>query len=341
MLLVSEINAQVKRWYQLETNDYKTTFIDTTTIRETDGQLSVWVLDIYKEPVEIENIDGMVKRARTQYLFDIRQLTYSEIGNLYYDDVGKIISQSYTPQIGGNARTFYQPLGGDEDASAVFNKLVELLNIEVNTSNSPVNYDPAIARRIEEANKDVVENLQSGLSETLKQQQIESSVDSADERNTGENITGEIDSENRMIIDHSENSDTQLNDEADIKSIAKIIDPITGNFIELKNNDRGTDNNISETQAEDSDDVELTYNPANERNVTNTIFTDGNLYCFQVSSWKRITIAEKEVERLKRSKHNAFIVEARPKHKQGVWYRVRVGYFNTLQEAKDYQKRVK
>src|SRR4030042_1765325 len=82
------------------------------------------------------------------------------------------------------------------------------------------------------------------------------------------------------------------------------------------------------------------YNDANERNVTNTIFTDGNLFCFQVSSWRQKSIAESEAQKLRSRGHNAFVVEAYIPQKGGTWYRVRIGYFNSEMEANEYRKRM-
>lgn len=81
------------------------------------------------------------------------------------------------------------------------------------------------------------------------------------------------------------------------------------------------------------------YNLNAERNIKGTIFTDGNKYCLQLSSWKIKSRADKEVARLKSKGENAFIVEANIPSKGGTWYRVRVGYFNSLEETENYLKR--
>ena len=78
-----------------------------------------------------------------------------------------------------------------------------------------------------------------------------------------------------------------------------------------------------------------------ERNLGNMIFTDGRLYCFQLSSWRSYNSAVAEVDRLQAQGENAFIVEVNNLHGlQGTWYRVRIGYFNSLQEARDSRARV-
>ncbi len=82
------------------------------------------------------------------------------------------------------------------------------------------------------------------------------------------------------------------------------------------------------------------YNSSRETNSGGVIFTDGSLFCFQVSSWKLKSQADKEVARLASKGHNAFIQEADVPGK-GKWFRVRVGYFNSLAETQAYKKKVK
>ena len=75
------------------------------------------------------------------------------------------------------------------------------------------------------------------------------------------------------------------------------------------------------------------YNPAAERNVGKMVFTDGYLYCFQVASFRTKEKAEVESESYKAQGFNTFIVIANLPELDGTWYRVRVGYFNSLEEA--------
>jgi OOP family OmpA-OmpF porin len=87
--------------------------------------------------------------------------------------------------------------------------------------------------------------------------------------------------------------------------------------------------------------VNAEYDASIERNVGNMIFTDGRLYCFQVSSWRDYDKAVREVDRLQAQGENAFIFEVNNQYGlEGTWYRVRVGYFNTLQEARNHRAKV-
>jgi hypothetical protein len=85
----------------------------------------------------------------------------------------------------------------------------------------------------------------------------------------------------------------------------------------------------------------VSYNTAVERNVGSMIFTDGRLYCFQVSSWRSYDTAVGEVDRLQAQGENAFIVEVNNiQGLDGTWYRVRIGYFNSLQATRENRSRV-
>jgi len=83
------------------------------------------------------------------------------------------------------------------------------------------------------------------------------------------------------------------------------------------------------------------YNIPAEKNVGKMIFTDGSLYCIQVSSWRVRAKAESEAKRLESEGHNAFIVIAELPELDGIWYRVRVGYYNSFDEASRIRERVK
>lgn len=82
------------------------------------------------------------------------------------------------------------------------------------------------------------------------------------------------------------------------------------------------------------------YNSAVERNVGKMIFTDGYLYTVQVSSWRSRAKAESEVKRLQNEGYNAFIVIAELPELDGIWYRVRVGYYSTFEEASRVRERI-
>lgn len=68
------------------------------------------------------------------------------------------------------------------------------------------------------------------------------------------------------------------------------------------------------------------------KNVKDNIFMDNGKYVVQISSWKNRAKAEQEVARYLKKGFQTFLAEAEVPGR-GIWYRVRVGYFNTLEEA--------
>lgn len=83
------------------------------------------------------------------------------------------------------------------------------------------------------------------------------------------------------------------------------------------------------------------YEFSEEYSVGNLIFTDGKNYCIQVSSWKNINKANEEVAKLIDKGHTAFWIEALSEVTGNTRYRVRIGYFESLIAAKEYQKRIR
>lgn len=77
------------------------------------------------------------------------------------------------------------------------------------------------------------------------------------------------------------------------------------------------------------------YNAKIERHVGDMIFTDGNQYCFQVSSHRTRERAETDAQKYRKMGYDVFVVEANLPSLDGIWYRVRIGYFNSLSEARE------
>jgi len=82
------------------------------------------------------------------------------------------------------------------------------------------------------------------------------------------------------------------------------------------------------------------YNAKIERHVGNMIFTDGNLYCFQVSSYRTRERAETDAQNYRNMGYNVFIIEVNLPSLDGIWYRVRIGYFNSLSEAREKRREI-
>ncbi len=132
----------------------------------------------------------------------------------------------------------------------------------------------------------------------------------------------------RSLIDNSgnviSNPQTEINQNVDAAEKDKV------------NKNQSADKNLT---AKKNNDSNYGYDLSSEKNVRSMIFSDGQKYCFQVSSWRQKVQAEREIERLKRNGEQAFLVEANVPSKGGKWYRVRIGYFNSLEEIENYLRK--
>ncbi|MGK9369748.1 SPOR domain-containing protein [Melioribacter sp. Ez-97] len=72
-----------------------------------------------------------------------------------------------------------------------------------------------------------------------------------------------------------------------------------------------------------------------ESKVSKFIFESGGKYTVQVSAWRSKRKAESVANNLKRLGHNAFVIKADIPGR-GAWYRVRIGYFDSVQAAEDF-----
>ena len=154
-------------------------------------------------------------------------------------------------------------------------------------------------------------------------------------KNKSEEILAELENREENIIEDEEQVEeikTEIPSLPEVVEVPKPIPPVIPKVEEK----------IKEAPKEQTKPsiVKPKYNSAKERAVKNLIYSDGNLYCFQVSSWKRETVAKQEVARIKKKGYDAFYVEAQIPNR-GTWYRVRVGYFNSVDEAQAVQAKVK
>jgi hypothetical protein len=99
-------------------------------------------------------------------------------------------------------------------------------------------------------------------------------------------------------------------------------------------------NQLINNDNEQVKDIEK-YDYGSDKNVRGMIFTDGRKFCFQISSWKDKAKAEVELKRLTNAGHDAFIVEAYLPNKGGNWFRVRIGYFDSAEDADRYRRNMR
>jgi cell division septation protein DedD len=78
-----------------------------------------------------------------------------------------------------------------------------------------------------------------------------------------------------------------------------------------------------------------------EKQISNLIFKHGGTYSVQISSWKDRNKAESEAKRLRNMGYDAFIVEKYLSALRSNWYLVRIGFFHSPEEAKQFRTKNK
>lgn len=79
----------------------------------------------------------------------------------------------------------------------------------------------------------------------------------------------------------------------------------------------------------------LPYNSIDEKSVTDKIFTDGRFFCVQHELLPNKVKADESAEQLRFGGFNSFVEEVSLTNTKGYFYNVRVGYFNSLTEARE------
>lgn len=93
-------------------------------------------------------------------------------------------------------------------------------------------------------------------------------------------------------------------------------------------------------EAASEQSTSLKYNYADEKYAGEMIYSDGYLYCIQLSSWRNEKIANDEAKNLLSKGFDSFVAIVELPDGGGIWYRVRVGYFTSLKEAQIIKKQI-
>ena len=297
-----------------ETND-QTVFVDTSSIRQIENQISLLSITYYKTPQLITSLGKEAGSIKSQLLFNAASKKYTVIGTLYYDKNLKILGETSLPGFVSGSENFSVPLEGNENMTALFNKAVEFLNSGLATivqKDIPKGDDKKKKDLVpEQKNNPKIETAKPVLSDTSK------ALDRVSRFLSKRDSVAKASS--RAAEPKRKTSNTSIQD-SKIKKEANQPPAI-----EQKKLNVDTKENVPES--------------GTETNPKSTIFKEGSKYSFQISSWRNESKAQSEVIKLTRQGHKAFIAEGTVNGQ--TWYRVRIGYFNSLEEAEQYMKKLK
>ena len=336
-----------KKWTIVQDLQDRIVYLDTSAIKQYENQLSFWGLTHYREPQRLNPFNALVQEVKSNFLVNTVTNTYSVIGTLYYESTGKIVGESSEPRITGQDK-FELPLQSGSSVSVLYNKAINFLTGGVLTS-EPGEYDPITKTQDTSETTQILASESETKQPTIPRPGIDTVVTTVPADEEPVKLSPE---ENIAIVD--EQNKEYLDEQ---KRIADSIETST-NFVR---DETPEENAVNETQiipvVPPNDDklpipipdlpvntpepapknISNSYNDSMDRNIRGNYWSDGNTFVIQLSSWKRINIAEQQVDKYKAQGHNAFIMQVKIPGR-GTWYRVRVGYFNTLEEAQTYKQ---
>ncbi len=281
-----EILAQApnSKWKNVLELEDQNVFLDTSSIKKIESQITALSLSKFKSPVLVSSINKNVTSIKSQLLFDLATKKYTVIGTLFYDENWRILGESSLPGFSTKTSTFAVPIDSNKIMLSILAECESYINKNPN--------------------------------ESVKNNGTIEKINLAEKENTQISVDTHKVADKRELLTEKF-IDKKLNEE--LKFTAK---PPEQNIVVQKNS------------------VLPTIKTGEEKKLYGTIYSDGSKYYFQVSSWKNKAKAEEEALRLKKLGHNSFISEAYIANKGGTWYRVRIGYFNSLEETEQYMKRM-
>ncbi|NOX19389.1 MAG: SPOR domain-containing protein [Chlorobi bacterium] len=351
------LNAQSvkKKWVLVQSNETRKVFIDTTSIKETPRQVNVWTLVNFLTPRNFASISSPVYGIKYNYAFLRGEEKFSLIGAFFYDRKNRLISEQTTPI---TSLSDFKPVSENVITAFVYSKVAELLSTGKLTPDITVQEKPAYSfKRYSKKAKTVDDTLPAQKPELLSG----ATNDSLLQTSVSNNLFNELQTpEETKTVEEKDTSEAPaydannpLRDEIRKKLQKDLKGEVTASKADtsLKPEESKTSEQpktyiipvVEDTptktppkqNGKKSDKPnDASYNSENEYNVTDNIWTDGNLYCVQVSAWRSKSKAEKIAAELSSVGYKTFVVKAFIPSRGQTWYRVRAGYFSSLEEAK-------
>jgi len=344
------------KWALVQSHESRKVYIDTTSIKQTPRQVNVWTLVKFTEPRNFATVASPVYGIKYNFAFMRGEEKFSLIGAFFCDKKNRLISEQTTPI---TSLSDFKPVADNVVASFVYSKVAELLSTGKMTPDITVEEKPAYSfKRYSKKGKvdpgtlpEKKPELLSGVTnDSLLQTAVSNSLfnelneqDKAEETETQDTtlktpydvnnplreeirkkLKKNLESEVRSAkTDTAEaTAENQPTEKENVKYIIPVVDETP-----VKSSPVSREKETVKT-------IDKTYDSDNEYNVTDNIWTDGKLYCVQVSAWRSKAKAEKIASELKSVGYNAFVVKAFIPSRGQTWYRVRIGYFSSLDEAR-------
>lgn len=301
-----------QKWEKVFEDAEQTIYVDTSTIKQIENQISLLSAKYYKTPLIITSLNKEAGSVKSQLLFNSTSKKFTIIGTLYYDKNLKILGETALPGFASGSEVFSVPLEGNEIMTSIYNMAVKYLNSGLSV------IEKKDIPKSGEKNKDLLASNKKKNSKVEIEKPVENDSIKALER---------------VSLYLSKRDSVQKAETLVGQSNAKISSdtPKRGNEV--------SQSPLTEKKKTIVDRKESGVDGGIETNPKSNIFKIGMKYSFQVSSWKNKTKAESEVIKLKREGHTAFLSEGSVYGQTR--YRVRIGYFNSLEEAEQYMKRLK
>ena len=326
--IINFAQAPNTNWIPVIELPNQSVFIDTSTIKYVENQISVLSLTSYKKPQLITSIGLEASNIKSQILFNVPLNKYTIIGALYYDKNLKILGETTLPGFAKNNQNFALSVDSNAVMAAILDKSQSVLNKD--------NIGSTARKNSKSDSKNKTGAVMTGKKELLKTNQ-----DKIDQKPPAIKIpivAKSNDNNQKLPVQIPLRKDQLVKKDQSIKIVRDSSSKKDEQKKPILEKRKEEIKSIPVPKVKETS-VEKPYNSQKESNPKSTIFTDGTKYSFQVSSWKNKSKAESEVQKLKSRHHNAFIAEGIVK---GVTrYRVRIGYFRSLEETEAYMLKLK
>ena len=121
VLCCIELYAQSpgQKWESVYESNDQIVYVDTSSIKQFENQISALSITLYKQPQLIESLNKEAKSVKSQILFNAASKKYTVIGTLYYDKDLKILGETSLPGFTSGSENFSIPLEENEAMTAV------------------------------------------------------------------------------------------------------------------------------------------------------------------------------------------------------------------------------